>query len=93
MTPTDEVDRGYMYLDHRLSTDANCGGEKLAKPSKLLGSIYKSQESGTIPLYEFFIDAPGTDHAYSVNIDEYDGKNGYQLASSGNPIGYVYPAK
>jgi len=89
---TNEVDRGYMYLDHRLTTDPNCGGEKLAKPSKLLGSIFTSQEAGTIPLYEFFIDAPGTDHAYSTNIDEYDGENGYQLTNSGQPIGYVYPA-
>jgi hypothetical protein len=90
---TSEVDRGYMYLDHRLSTDANCGGEKLAKPSKLLGSIFTSQESGTIPLYEFYIDAPGTDHAYSTNKSEYDGVNGYQLTNGGNPIGYVYPVE
>ncbi len=90
---TSEVDRGYMYLDHRLSTDANCNGEKLAKPSKLLGSIYTTQEAGTVPLYEFYIDAPGTDHAYSTNIDEYEGKNDYTIANNGQPIGYVYPAE
>ncbi len=89
---TEDVNRGYIYIDHRLSTDADCNGEKLAKASKLLGSIYITQETGTEPLYEFISNAVGDDHAYSTKIDEYDGVNSYQLANSGQPIGYVYPA-
>jgi len=89
---TDEVNRGYLYIDHRLSVNADGDGEKLAKPSKLIGSIYNIQEPGTVPLYEFVTDNVGNDHAYSVNIDEYDGKNGYKLANNSQPIGYVYAA-
>ena len=80
----------FFYIDHRLSTDADCNGEKLAKASKLLGSIYITQETGTEPLYEFISNVNGNDHAYSTDKDEYDGENGYQLANNGQPIGYVY---
>jgi len=89
---TDEVNRGYMYLDHRFSISAEVNGEKLAKPSKLLGSIYVNQEAGTVPLYEFISQDIGADHSYSTKIDEYDGKNSYSLANNGNPIGFVFPA-
>ncbi len=89
---TEEVDRGYPFIDHRLSTDATCNGENLARASKLLGSIFISQEAGTEPLYEFITDVAGMDHAYSTDKDEYNGKDGYQIVNSGQPIGYVYPA-
>lgn len=90
---TDEVNRGYLFIDHRLSvTGALCSGGNLARPSKLLGSIYETQEPGTEPLYEFVSDDIGNDHAYSLDIDEYDGKNGYRLANGGKPLGYVYRA-
>jgi hypothetical protein len=89
---TNEVNRGYLYIDHRLSVDPEGNGGILAKPSKLLGSIFTAQESGTSPLYEFVSDIVGNDHAYSLNKEEYNNKDGYKLANSGQPIGYVYPA-
>lgn len=90
---TEEVNRGYLFLDHRLSTTAEISGEKLAKASKLLGSIYTTQQPGTLPLYEFISDVKGNDHAYALDITEYDGKNGYKLANGGQPLGYVYPSR
>lgn len=89
---TAEVNRGYMYIDHVLSVDPTAGGAKLARASKILGSIYNSQEQGTKPLYEFVSDVTGNDHAYSTKKEEYDGKNGYKITNNGQPIGYVYPA-
>ena len=89
---TEEVGRGYLFIDHRFSTDAGCNGENLARASKLLGSIYISQEAGTVPLYEFISGVSGNDHAYSTDKDEYNGKDGYQIVNNGHPIGYVYPA-
>lgn len=89
---TTEVNRGYLFIDHILSTDPLAGGETLAKTSKVLGSIYTAQEAGTVPLYEFISDETPTEHAYSTKNTEYEGKNGYKIANSGQPIGYVYPA-
>jgi hypothetical protein len=89
---TDEVNRGYMFIDHILTTDPMAGGAKLAKTSKLLGSIYNTQESGTQPLYEFVSEVVGNDHAYSTNNAEYEGKNEYNIANDGQPIGYVFAA-
>ncbi|HEX5151940.1 MAG TPA: hypothetical protein VFW07_10850 [Parafilimonas sp.] len=90
---TDEVNRGYMFIDHRLSTEPELSGEKLAKTSKLLGSIYTTQQPGTLPLYEFISETKGNDHAYALNPEEYNGKNGYKLSNGIQPLGYVYPSR
>jgi hypothetical protein len=89
---TKEVKRGYPFYDHRLSTDKNCGGEQLARGSKLLGGIFTSQVEGTVPLYEFVSNDKGEDHAYSTDPNGFDDVKGYSVANNGEPIGFVYPA-
>ena len=81
---------GTQWIDHQLSEDPMADGQTLARTSKLLGSVYKTQEPGTSPLYVFISNAAGNDHAYSTDITEYDGVGGYEIANNGESIGFVY---
>jgi len=84
------LDNGIVWIDHQLSGDKMAGGQPLARESKLLGSVYKTEQPGTFPLYEFISDDAGHDHAYSTDKTEYDGVDNYRLANDGKPMGYVY---
>ena len=89
---TKDVDRGYPFIDHRLSTNPDCNGEKLARESKVIGGIFTEQKQGTVPLYEFTSNDKGNDHAYATNKNAFKDVKGYSVSNNGDPIGYVYQA-